>query len=75
MGATFMQRSQYEQQRRQLVTIASVAILDAMDKVSRDHGELTCAEWVEVLLKEATRCNAEAMVDDWRRPQQEPSTG
>jgi hypothetical protein len=37
-----------------------------MDAVTKEHGELTIAEWLDVLLTAAQRWNWYALRDEWR---------
>ena len=61
-----MQISEHEMKRRGLSIKAQVAITDAMEAVSNEHGELTVTEWVDVLLAAAHRWNQYALRDEWR---------
>ena len=60
-----MHISKYSMTRRVLISKAQFAITDAMDRVSKEHGDLTVTEWVDVLLTAAARWNKYALKDEW----------
>ena len=61
-----MQISEHEMNRRKLHAAAQSAITDAMKAFTQRYGDLTVAEWVDVLLTAARRYNAYTMKDEWR---------
>ena len=52
--------------RRDLVIKAAIACSDAIDAITKEHGELTITEWVDVLLTAAQRWNRYTLRDEWR---------
>ena len=52
--------------RRTMVGKAQSAITDAIDAVTKEHGELTITEWLDALLTAAQRWNRYALKDEWR---------
>jgi hypothetical protein len=53
--------------RRKLVAEASEFLTYAMGEFSDKHGELTSAEWQNVMLQKMQWINAMAIKDEWKK--------
>ena len=51
--------------RRKLVADAELCLSNAMHKFTREQGELTPAEWVEVLTQKVKWVNNLALKEEW----------
>jgi len=66
-----MQISEYEMKRREIHAAAQSAITDAMDAFTQRRGELTTAEWIDVLATATKRWAGYALKDEWRQEESE----
>ena len=56
----------HEMARRKLVADAEMCMSNAMGEFSEKHGELTSAEWVEVLSEKVKWVNQLALQEEWK---------
>jgi hypothetical protein len=70
-----MQISEHEMKRRALMNKAAIACTDAIDAMTKEHGELTITEWLDVLLTAAQRWNRYALKDEWRGESEDGEVG
>ena len=63
---TFSTITPHSMARRKLVAEAAEFITYAMGEFSDKHGELTSAEWVEVLTRKILWVNQLALKEEWK---------
>jgi len=63
---TFSTITPHSMARRKLVADASEFLTYAMGEFSDKHGELTLAEWVEVLTQKVKWVNQLALKEEWK---------